>query len=118
MPGATSLAKPTKRRWAWCSAKGHKGVKGAQVLLAQERYPESPMARISIGIGRPPGREKAVVKEYVLRKISPQQRLVFEDKSPPRILEQLERMERHWAAEIEAKKKKVGLNWGNREDMQ
>lgn len=58
-----------KVRSGGASAKGHNGLKSIR-----DKMPGMPYMRIGIGIGRPESREPGVVAEYVLRKMTREER--------------------------------------------
>ncbi|OAA51912.1 mitochondrial peptidyl-tRNA hydrolase [Metarhizium rileyi] len=90
------------RLTAWDrSHRGHNGLKSVKKSLLQTKFPESPFARIAIGIGRPVERDAATVSKYVLDKISLEQRRVLEEAVPFDIAKRLVELEDEWRTEIE-----------------
>jgi PTH1 family peptidyl-tRNA hydrolase len=86
------------------SPRGHNGVKDVKNKLSQDKYPTSPFVRIAVGIGRPSDgeRDRGTVSDYVLERISNEERRVFEeDEVPRRVAEQLIQVEKEWKAELE-----------------
>ncbi|KAI5458498.1 peptidyl-tRNA hydrolase [Mariannaea sp. PMI_226] len=90
------------RLTAWDrSHKGHNGIKSIKGSLSQGKYPESPFARIAIGIGRPAERDAATVSKYVLDRIADDKRRVLEEEVPWKVAEQLIELENEWRSEIQ-----------------
>jgi PTH1 family peptidyl-tRNA hydrolase len=83
------------------SHRGHNGLKSVKKSLSQNKFPESPFARIAIGIGRPAERDAATVSKYVLEKISPAQRQVLEEVVPFDLAKRLVELEDEWRSELE-----------------
>lgn len=67
------------------STKGHNGLKSIQGSFRGE------WTRIGVGIGRPESREREDVSRFVLKKMSPQERMKVEG-SVGRVLEELRRL--------------------------
>ena len=65
-----------KLRPGGASARGHNGVKSVSQALGGSM---GQVVRIGVGIGRPESRDKDVVSAYVLRKITPRERITLED---------------------------------------
>ena len=84
------------------SPRGHNGVKSVRKSLSQSKYPESPLVRIAIGIGRPAERDAATVSRYVLAQIDPQQRKTLEETVPWDVAKRLTELEDEWRLEMEA----------------
>ncbi|KAF3011686.1 aminoacyl-tRNA hydrolase [Neopestalotiopsis sp. 37M] len=78
------------------SHKGHNGLKSTKAQLNKENYPGAKWWRISVGIDRPPSRDRDVVAEYVLRKMEDEQREIIEANAAPRILACLEKLQEDW----------------------
>ena len=78
------------------SPRGHNGVKSVKNSLNSKQYPESPMARIAIGIGRPQERDSASVSNYVLAPIGNAERKHLEGKTPYEVQRCLEEFEEEW----------------------
>lgn len=68
------------------SPRGHNGLKSIKERMANVDY-----TRIGIGIGRPESREPNAVAAYVLRKMTPGEKLKIEG-SAGRVLEELARL--------------------------
>jgi PTH1 family peptidyl-tRNA hydrolase len=88
------------REWSR-SHRGHNGVKSVNASIRPADFKDARMARISVGIGRPEGRDKTMVSDYVLRKMSRFEKSVLEEKAAPRVLEALMELETRWAKELE-----------------
>jgi PTH1 family peptidyl-tRNA hydrolase len=82
------------------SHRGHNGIKSVKSLLSQKKYPESPFARIAVGIGRPKERDAATVSQYVLAPISPQTELDLEEKAALDVRRELQNLEDEWRMEL------------------
>ncbi|KAK4138422.1 peptidyl-tRNA hydrolase [Trichocladium antarcticum] len=80
------------------SHRGHNGVKSVNGAL-QRPGGESRWARVSVGIGRPEGRDKAVVSDFVLSKISGQARGVLQGVGARGVCKALMELEGQWAGE-------------------
>ncbi|CAF3449750.1 unnamed protein product [Fusarium graminearum] len=96
--GAVSL-----RAWDR-SPRGHNGIKDVKNKLSQDKYPTSPFVRIAVGIGRPSDgeRDRNTVSDYVLNRISNEERRIFEEDEVPRMVaQQLIQVEKEWKAELE-----------------
>ncbi|OAQ66265.1 mitochondrial peptidyl-tRNA hydrolase [Pochonia chlamydosporia 170] len=83
------------------SHRGHNGLKSVKKSISQNKFPESPFARIAIGIGRPEERDAATVSKYVLDPISVNQRRVLEEVVPLDVAKRLVELEDEWKEEIE-----------------
>ncbi|GAB1314728.1 peptidyl-tRNA hydrolase [Madurella fahalii] len=84
------------RKWD-SSHKGHNGVRSIQslrILLSQA--PGAKFARVSVGIGRPQGRDKATVSDFVLSTVSRHDRSVLEGRSTEGVLDALISLESKW----------------------
>ncbi|KAB5550796.1 peptidyl-tRNA hydrolase [Coniochaeta sp. 2T2.1] len=79
------------------SHRGHNGVKSTLASLNIAQYPGALWARVSVGIGRPEGRDKSTVSDYVLRKMSRFEKTVLEDKSAPGVAAALMELEQKWS---------------------
>ncbi|KFH42456.1 peptidyl-tRNA hydrolase-like protein [Hapsidospora chrysogenum ATCC 11550] len=82
------------------SHRGHNGIKSVKSLLSQKKYPESPFARIAVGIGRPKERDAATVSQYVLAPISPQTEADLEGKAALDVRRELQNLEDEWRIEL------------------
>ncbi|OHF03943.1 peptidyl-tRNA hydrolase [Colletotrichum orchidophilum] len=74
------------RKWK-SSHRGHNGIKSVNACLREADYPDSKWARISVGIGRPEGRDKSTVSNYVLKRMTKDQWSVLETDAGPGVLE-------------------------------
>jgi PTH1 family peptidyl-tRNA hydrolase len=83
------------------SPRGHNGVKSVRGTMSQKKYPESPFARIAVGIGRPEERDAATVSRYVLRKISREARTTLEEDAPWDVAKCLIDLENQWRSEVQ-----------------
>lgn len=83
------------------SPRGHNGIKSVKKSLSQEKYPLSPFVRVAVGIGRPATRDAATVSQYVLGKISAEQRRVLEEVVPWDVAKRLVELEDEWRSEIQ-----------------
>lgn len=82
------------------SHKGHNGIKSVKGVLSQNKHPESPFARIAVGIGRPKERDAATVSQYVLAPISPETELDLEGRASLHVKHELHKLEEEWRAEL------------------
>jgi peptidyl-tRNA hydrolase, PTH1 family len=81
------------KRRAWKSShKGHNGLKSIGASLRQDTYRDSRWERLSVGVGRPIGRDQSTVSDYVLAPLSQKQRVALAEEAVPRVLEELERL--------------------------
>lgn len=78
------------------SPRGHNGMKSLKNLISQKGYPESPLARIAVGIDRPIERDAATVSKYVLAPISSENRQVLEGNAPWECAKRLVELETEW----------------------
>lgn len=78
------------------SPRGHNGMKSVKNSISEKSYPESPLARIAVGIGRPEERDSASVSRYVLARLSATQRKVLEEEAPFEVAKRLVEMEAEW----------------------
>ncbi|GJN71129.1 mitochondrial peptidyl-tRNA hydrolase [Purpureocillium lilacinum] len=83
------------------SPRGHNGIKSVKKSLSQDKYPQSPFARIAVGIGRPEARDAATVSNYVLAKMSSDQRTTLEETAPFDVAKRLVELEAEWRAQVE-----------------
>jgi len=83
------------RKWDK-SHRGHNGIKSVNGSLRQSDFEDSKWARISIGIGRPAGRDTLTVSNHVLRPLSKYQKSAIQDQAGPALLESLLRLEAQW----------------------
>lgn len=84
------------------SPRGHNGVKSVKNVLSQKQYPDSPLARIAIGIGRPDERDAATVSRYVLDQIPSLQRQTLEKQVPWDVSQRLMELENQWKAALQS----------------
>jgi peptidyl-tRNA hydrolase, PTH1 family len=83
---------------AWKSShRGHNGVKSVHSSLNAGQYPGALWSRISVGIGRPEGRDKSTVSDFVLRKMSRWEKSTIQDQSAPGIVGALMELEQKWS---------------------
>ena len=82
------LGTVTMRTNQGASAKGHNGLKSIMSVIGN-----TPFARIGIGIGRPDSRESDDVARYVLRKMTPGEKLKIED-SVDEVVKKLKQLEK------------------------
>lgn len=88
------------RKWER-SHRGHNGLKSTQASITQRAFPFSKLAKISIGIGRPEGRDPDTVSNYVLKPWSKyQKQTLFQDTGAP-MLAALQAIEATWKLERE-----------------
>lgn len=78
------------------SHRGHNGIKSVNSSLQIRDYPGARWSRIAVGIGRPEGRDKSTVSDYVLRKMSKWEKSVIEDQATPEVLSALVELESKW----------------------
>ncbi|KAH6603162.1 hypothetical protein Trco_007937 [Trichoderma cornu-damae] len=83
------------------SPRGHNGVKSVRGSVSQKKYPESPFARIAVGIGRPEERDAAAVSRYVLDRISRENRTTLEEDTPWDVAKCLMDLENQWRGEVQ-----------------
>ncbi|KAL7809485.1 peptidyl-tRNA hydrolase [Trichoderma gracile] len=84
------------------SPRGHNGVKSVRGSVSPKKYPESPFARIAVGIGRPEARDAATVSRYVLHKISREHRTALEEEAPWDVVKCLLDLEKQWREDVQA----------------
>jgi PTH1 family peptidyl-tRNA hydrolase len=83
------------------SHKGHNGIKSVKTSVSESKYPDSPFARIAVGIGRPLERDAATVSNYVLAPIAAAQRQALEETVPWEVARALANLEAEWRKEVE-----------------
>lgn len=88
------------RKWDK-SHRGHNGLKSIMASMRPADYKDSRWARISVGIGRPEGRDAATVSNYVLKPWSKHQRDFLYDNSAPGVFAALKEVEEAWRLERE-----------------
>lgn len=88
------------RKWER-SHRGHNGLKSTQASIQPRNYPRSKLAKISIGIGRPEGRDPNTVSQYVLKPWSKHQKQTLLDNTGGSVLAALHEIEATWKAERE-----------------
>lgn len=88
------------RKWER-SHRGHNGLKSIMATIQQNEFKESKWAKISVGIGRPEGRDHDTVSDYVLRPMSKYQKGILSEKSVSPVLAALDDIEAAWRAERE-----------------
>lgn len=82
-------------KWAK-SHRGHNGLKSIMASMKPTDYQDSKWARISVGIGRPEGRDATTVSDYVLKPWSKHQKELLFNKSAPGVLAALKEIEESW----------------------
>ncbi|KAF3760373.1 peptidyl-tRNA hydrolase [Cryphonectria parasitica EP155] len=91
------------RKWNR-SHRGHNGLKSIMSLMASSdpaNLCATRWAKISVGIGRPEGRDPATVADYVLKPLSRYQRDSLFEKSGPPVLAALREIESAWRSDAE-----------------
>lgn len=88
------------RKWER-SHRGHNGLKSTQASIQQHAHPGSKLAKISIGIGRPAGRDHDTVSQYVLKPMSKYQKQTLFNSTGKSTLAALQEIEATWKAERE-----------------
>ncbi|ROV94081.1 hypothetical protein VMCG_08263 [Cytospora schulzeri] len=78
------------------SHRGHNGLKSIMASMKPTDYQDSKWARISVGIGRPEGRDATTVSNYVLKPWSKYQKELLYEKSAPGVLAALKEIEEAW----------------------
>lgn len=86
------------RKWDR-SHRGHNGLKSIMATIRQAEFKESKWAKISVGIGRPEGRDHNTVSDYVLKPLSKYQKGVLSEQAASPVLAALEEIEAVWRAE-------------------
>ncbi|KAG7289344.1 hypothetical protein NEMBOFW57_005711 [Staphylotrichum longicolle] len=79
------------------SHRGHNGIKSVNGSL--KANPAGKWARISIGIGRPQGRDKEAVSDFVLSKVSGSGKGTLEGSATRGVLQALIELEEKWRGE-------------------
>lgn len=80
---------------------GHNGMRSVKSVLRQQRYPESPLVRIAVGIGRPEERDPETVAAFVLAPIGRTEIDEFEGDVARGVKSKLEEIEKEWKGEFE-----------------
>ncbi len=92
----------TVRTRLWSrSHRGHNGIKSINSVLRPSEFPGARWARVSIGIGRPPGRDPETVSRYVLEPMSADEQAAFESRVAKDLLPMLQKIEAQWASSKE-----------------
>lgn len=94
------------RKWER-SHRGHNGLKSTQTSLQARTYPDCKFAKISVGIGRPEGRDHDTVANYVLKPWSKYQKQTLFEQTGESVLAALREIEATW--EEERDKGTIGL---------
>ncbi|KAI6781147.1 peptidyl-tRNA hydrolase-like protein [Emericellopsis cladophorae] len=81
------------------SHKGHNGLKSIRGVISQARFPESPLVRMAVGIGRPKERDPETVARYVLDTIPREMVDAFEGDAAGKARERLRELEAEWCEE-------------------
>ncbi|KAL1887267.1 hypothetical protein Sste5346_010324 [Sporothrix stenoceras] len=79
------------------SHRGHNGLKSIATQLRPAEFEGAHWARVSVGIGRPDERDRTSVSDYVLRKMTNEQRGTLDDLGPG-LLKTIQSIEAQWAA--------------------
>ncbi|KAF4121936.1 peptidyl-tRNA hydrolase, PTH1 family [Geosmithia morbida] len=82
------------------SHRGHNGIKSVRSSVTQSKYPESPLARIAVGIGRPDERDAATVSRYVLAPIGAEKIQELQTSVAREVATKLRELEDEWASEL------------------
>lgn len=82
------------------SPKGHNGIKSVKNSISEKSFPQSPLVRIAVGIGRPEERDAATVSRYVLAKMPAAQREALEGEVSWRVSASLVELEEEWRGEL------------------
>ena len=88
------------------SIKGHNGLRSVKSLIQQKTYPESPLVRIAVGIGRPEERDPETVAAYVLNPIPSSTTDELEGEVARKVKMELEKIEKEWRHEFEREQMK------------
>lgn len=88
------------RKWER-SHRGHNGLKSINAIMRPADFGDSKWAKVSVGIGRPEGRDHGTVSDYVLRPLSKYQHGVLAEKSASSVLAALEEIEAAWRIQRE-----------------
>ncbi|RYP40913.1 hypothetical protein DL767_001394 [Monosporascus sp. MG133] len=88
------------RQWG-TSHRGHNGIKSIYQKLQIKDYPGARWARISVGIDRPESRDPADVADYVLSRLTDQQKEAMDTEVGSRVLESLNQLEALWRQQHE-----------------
>ncbi|KAG6153643.1 hypothetical protein E4U11_002172 [Claviceps purpurea] len=90
------------RLTAWdLSPRGHNGLVSVKAQLSQGSFPQSPMLRMGIGIGRPPQRDSETISNYVLSKMPSEKQKVLEQEVPVSMAKKLLELEQTWRKQVE-----------------
>ncbi|KAG5934840.1 hypothetical protein E4U60_003525 [Claviceps pazoutovae] len=90
------------RLTAWdLSPRGHNGVSSVKNQLSQGSFPQSPMLRMGIGVGRPPQRDSETISNYVLSKMPSEKQNVLEKEVPVSMVKKLLELEETWRKQVE-----------------
>ncbi len=82
------------------SSRGHNGIKSVKKALREDRYPQSPLVRIAVGIDRPQARDPDTVARYVLDPIPAAKQRVLEETVPWEVKTLLEELETDWKSQV------------------
>lgn len=88
------------RKWDR-SHRGHNGLKSIMAQMRQADHKDCKWAKVSLGIGRPEGRDHDTVSDYVLRPLSKYQRSTLSENSASPILAALHQIEAAWRSETD-----------------
>lgn len=89
------------RKWDR-SHRGHNGLKSIMATIRQDEFKESKWAKISVGIGRPEGRDHGTVSDYVLKPLSKYQKGLLSENTASPVLAALEEIAAAWRAGIKS----------------
>lgn len=89
------------RKWDR-SHRGHNGLKSIMATMRQAEFKGSKWAKISVGIGRPEGRDHGTVSDYVLKPLSKYQRGLLSENTASPVLAALEEIAAAWRTETES----------------
>lgn len=91
------------------SPRGHNGVKDCHKFMKLPiEGAENRWHRICVGIGRPESRDPLEVSDYVLRRMSADEKKIMEGGATPRVLEALQELEARWTKEHEDAQRPTG----------
>ncbi|KAG5920184.1 hypothetical protein E4U61_000184 [Claviceps capensis] len=83
------------------SPRGHNGLFSVKTQLSQGSFPQSPMLRMGIGVGRPLLRDSETIRKYVLTKMPPEKQIVLEEEAPVLMAKKLLELEETWRKQVE-----------------
>ncbi|KAL7624877.1 hypothetical protein AAE478_004091 [Parahypoxylon ruwenzoriense] len=89
------FARVRSRRWS-ASHRGHNGVKSIEASLKLAHFPGARWSRISVGIGRPVARDRELVSDYVLNKMTIRQKDTIDTHVGPKVSDFLTNLQKEW----------------------